>query len=174
MCTSGAARQRGVTLIEMVIAIAIVGIAMAGVLSVFIVTTQHSADPMARLQGQIIAEGYLDEILLKKFYDPDTDSVCPAAEASRANYDNVCDYNLASHPPADQFGTAIAELSAYRVVVAVTNAGVTLGTVNNTGAIRVLRVDVTVTGPGNASVTLTGYRTNYECNAAADPGCKPL
>jgi MSHA pilin protein MshD len=174
MCTNAANRVAGVTLIELVMAIAIIGIAMAGVMTLFMVTSRNSAEPMVQEQAQLVAESYLDEILLKKFYDPDTDSVCPAAEASRANYDNVCDYNLASHPPADQFGTAIAELSAYRVVVAVTNAGVTLGTVNNTGAIRVLRVDVTVTGPGNASVTLTGYRTNYECNAAADPGCKPL
>jgi MSHA pilin protein MshD len=165
--------QRGVTLLELVLAIAIIGIAVTGVLSVFVVTTQHSVDPMVLQQAQLVAESYLDEILLKKFYDPDTDSVCPAPEAARSDYDNVCDYNGVSQPPTNEFGNAVG-LPDYNVNVSVTNSGVSLGAINNTGAIRVLRVDVTVAGPGGLGVTLSGYRANYECNAPADPGCKPL
>jgi MSHA pilin protein MshD len=174
MCTSRRNRLAGVSLLELVIAIAIIAIAMGGVLTLFTVTARNSAEPMVQEQAQLIAEAYLDEILLKKFYDPDTDSVCPAREASRANYDNVCDYNGLSEPPTNQFGTAVAALASYTVSVAVQNTAITLGAINNTGAIRVLRIDVTVTGPGTASVTLSAYRTNYECNAPADPGCKPL
>ena len=58
--------------------------------------------------------------------------------------------------------------------MAVTSAGVTLNGLNNASVIRVLQVDVTVTGPGSTSITLTGYRTNYECNVSGDSGCKPL
>ena len=58
--------------------------------------------------------------------------------------------------------------------MAVTSVGVTLNGLNNASVIRVLQVDVTVTGPGSTSITLTGFRTNYECNAAGDPGCVPL
>lgn len=173
MCTRRVRRAQGVSLLELVIAVVIIGIAVTGVMTVFVVTSRASAEPMAQEQAQLIGEAYLDEILLQKFYDPDTDSVCPAAEASRANFDNVCDYNGLSQQPTNQFGNTVG-LSDYTVSVSVQNAGVTLGALNNTGAIRVLRVDVTVTGPGSTSVSLSGYRTNYECNAPADPGCKPL
>ena len=139
--------QRGVTLLELIIAIVIVGISLAAVLSVFVITTQHSADPMVRQQAQMIAESYLDEILIKRFNDPDTNSVCPANEGSRNLYDNVCDYNtLPDTVVRDQAGNAIAALSAY---------------------------NVTVTGPNNTAVTLDAYRTNYECNTVGDPECKP-
>ncbi len=172
------ARQSGLTLIDVIAAIVVVGIALGAVMSAFIVTVQHSADPMTRQQAQFIAEAYLDEILAQKFYDPDTDNVCPAPEASRALYDNVCDYAGLAEAPHDQFGNAITALSAYNVTVSVRHDNtVTLnGLTNNTGSnlYKVLQVDVSVTGPANASITLTGYRVNYNCNAAGDPGCKGL
>jgi MSHA pilin protein MshD len=171
MCTEPRRRCAGFTLVELIVAIVIVGIAIAAVTSVFVVTTQHSADPMARQQAQLIAEAYLDEILLQRFWDPDTNTVCPAPEATRSAYDNVCDYhNAAAQPAADQFGNLIA---GYTVLVTVTRDGtVTLNGLDNGPAIRVMRVDVAVTGPDNTVMQLSGYRTNYECNAAADAGCK--
>src|SRR5262249_26444098 len=155
-------RTAGVTLVELIIAIVVVGIALAAIMSVFIVTTQHSADPMGRVQAQILAEGYLDEILLKKFYDTTTSRVCPGGAASHAAY--VCGYNCLSEP----------SIAGYTASVAVTSSGVTLNGLNNTSVIRVLQVNVTVTGPDSTSINLTGYRTNYECNASGDPGCVPL
>lgn len=180
MCTSRTHRQIGVTLIELVIAIAIVGIALAGAVSVFVVTTQHSADPMAQEQAQLIAEAYLDEILLKKFYDPDTGTVCTGTTGgeTRATYDNVCDYNGLTEQPKDQFGNSLLPLAAYSVRVDVVNSGVTLGAIDNIGAIRVLRVDVTVSLQGIPAVVLSAYRTNYACNPTGTPiqqgECKPL
>lgn len=162
MHASSIRRTAGMTLVELILAIVVVGVAVAAVLSVFVVTTQHSADPMGRVQAQILAEGYLDEILLKKFYDTTTSRVCPGGAGSHAAF--VCGYNGLSETP----------IAGYTASVAVTSAGVTLNGMNNASVIRVLQVDVTVTGPGSASITLTAYRTNYECNAAGDPGCVPL
>lgn len=168
------ARRAGFTLIELIIAIVVIGISLLGVLTVFAVAARHSADPMVQQQAQLIAEAYLDEILIKRFYDPDTNTVCPANEGSRAIFDNVCDYNtLPDTVVRDQSGAAIAALSAYSVTVAVdSSAGVALHTVNNTGATRVLLVTVTVTGPQSTSVALSGYRTNYLCNNPGDSECK--
>jgi MSHA pilin protein MshD len=157
-----ASRSAGVTLIELLIAIVVVSIALLSVMSVFVVTTQHSADPMIRVQAQILAEGYLDEILLKKFYDATSNKVCPGGAAAHTDY--VCGYN----------GLAETPIAGYAVSVSVTSAGATLGSLNNASVIRVLKVDVTVTSPDSATTTLTGYRANYECNAAGDPGCVPL
>lgn len=153
------------TLVEIIIAIVVVGIALAAIMSVFVVTTQHSADPMGRVQAQILAEGYLDEILLKKFYDTTTSRVCPGGAGSHAAY--VCGYNGLSETP----------IAGYTVAVSVTPptpGTVTLNGLDNSSVMRVLKIDVTVTGPDSTSVNLTGYRTNYDCNAAGDPGCAPL
>ncbi len=170
------ARQAGggFSLIELVLAIAVMGITVAGAATLFFNVTRHSADPIIRVQAQLIAESYLDEILIKRFYDQDTNTVCTGtAEGSRALYDNVCDYSGLNEAPRDQFGSAIAALSAYTVAVAVTSAGVSLNGVDNSSVQRVLRVDVTVTGPANTSITATAYRANYECDTAGAE-CKPL
>lgn len=167
---------RGFTLLELILSITIISIAVTAVISVFFVTSQHSADPMARQQAQLIAEAYLDEILLKRFYDPDTNNVCPSAVETRPSFDNVCDYNLAAHsPPKDQFLNDT--VTGYTVTVSVTPSSVSLGPVgnlvDNTSVIRVIVVTVTVDGPNGTSVTLNGYRTNYECNTTGDAECKP-
>jgi MSHA pilin protein MshD len=173
-------RARGVTLIELIVAIAVIGTGVAGILAVMDLTTRRSADPMVLQQAQLIAESYLEEVLLKRFTDPDTDTVCPAAEVSRIDYDNVCDYNGLSNGAGaiDQLGNPVPGLEGYNVSVTVSAAaGVALGSINNAdGTVRVLRVDVLVTHDAFAgvSVPLTGYRVNYNCNLAADPGCKPL
>jgi MSHA pilin protein MshD len=172
-------RQSGVTLIELVISIVIISIGVAGILQVMNATTSRSADPMVREQAQLIAEAYMEEILLKKFWDPQDNRVCPLPpEASRDLYDNVCDYSgLPDNIVRDQFGTTIPGLGSYNVAVAVTTSGVNLNGLVNGPALdefRVLRVDVTVTGPGDAAVTLSGYRTNYNCNTSGDAGCKIL
>jgi type II secretory pathway pseudopilin PulG len=177
--------RAGSTLVELIVAITIMSIAVLAVMTVVVATTGSSADPMTRQQAQLIAEAYLEEILLKKFYDPDTGTICPAPEGTRGEYDNVCDYrNISAAAPQTQFGAPITELSAYRVTVTVspnplnTAAAVNLGPLSNDyvgGFIRVLRVDVSVTGPGGAAANLTGYRTNYTCNATIGPDlCRPL
>lgn len=181
-------RPRGVTLVELIVAIVVIGAGVAGILKVMDVTTRRSADPMLMQQAQLIAESYLEEILLRKFIDPDTDTVCPAPEAGRADYDNVCDYNgLNDNAGAiDQLGNAVPGLERYNVSVTVlpnstaTTAAVSLGGLSNdygAGYIRVLQVTVVVTHddfPG-VGVTLTGYRTHYNCNATIAVGqCRPL
>jgi MSHA pilin protein MshD len=174
--TSRLRRAAGVTLIELIVAIVIVSVAVAGIVSVYVTTVRSSADPMVQQQAQLLAEAYLEEILLKRFYDPDTGLVCSGPlEGGRALFDNVCDFNgLADNPPQNQFGTALAGLADYTVSVTVDSAGPVLGTIDNAGAVRVLRVDVTVTGPNNVTSRLSGYRTNYNCQAGADPGCRGL
>ncbi|MBI3574818.1 MAG: prepilin-type N-terminal cleavage/methylation domain-containing protein [Gammaproteobacteria bacterium] len=178
------ARQRGVTLVELVIFIMIVSLGTAGILLVMNYTAQRSADPMVKQQALLIAESYLEEILLKSFVDPSTPAttvICPTKESGRASYDNVCDYhNLADTSGAiDQLGNTVTGLTAYNISVSVTGAvgdatalGPTASAVTNTGALRVLQVDVEVTHddqPG-FNLRLTGYRTNYNCGSTESTG----
>lgn len=192
MCTPEAAApdarrraaMRGITLVELVMFIAVIAASLAGVLLVMYYTARHSADPMIREQALLIAESYMEEILAKKFIDPTSGATrtCPTPEGGRTNYDNICDYNgLGDSGARDQFGNAITGLENYNVAVTVSGgSGITLGPatnlVANTGSVRVLRVDVTVTHSGSPdlSLVLTGYRTHYNCSNDSDPQCKPL
>jgi len=79
MCIERTARrqtQRGLSLIELLIFIVIVGIALAGVITVLRMTSAHSADPMVRKQMLTIAEGLLEEVEMQPF------TVCDPTDAN--------------------------------------------------------------------------------------------
>jgi MSHA pilin protein MshD len=82
-CVARSGRQRGVTLIELVLFIVIVGIAVAGILVVYTNTVRHSADPVIRKQMLAIAESMLEEAMLMPFTycDPDDASAATAGAA---------------------------------------------------------------------------------------------
>jgi len=180
--------QRGVSLVELVVFIVIVGVAVSGVLMVLMQTTRNSVDPMVYKQALSIAESLLEEVQLQPFTycDPDdpaaasaaNPAACATAEnlgpegaedryaSSGAPFDNVSDYhgyNSASEAPPgikDITGAAIGNLTAYNASVTVTQ--VALGGI---AATETLRIAVTVTGPANTIVSLEGYRTRHAPNA---------
>jgi MSHA pilin protein MshD len=146
---------RGVTLVELIVAIVVIGVALAGVTLVFVRNINSSADPVIWHQATAIAEAYLEEILTKEYTDPDGTNV----GESRATYDDVMDYNgLNESPPRDQNGTAIAALAGYSVNVQV--AAATLNDITAASGDAVL-VTVTVTMPTGGTVVISGYKTNY-------------
>jgi len=77
-------RQRGMTLIELVMFIVIVSVGVAGILSVLDIAVQHSADPMIRKQMLAIAEGLLEEVetMPFTFCDPTDANVATATSAA--------------------------------------------------------------------------------------------
>jgi len=166
--------QKGVTLIELIISITVIGIAVTGVLVVIITAARYSADPMTRQQATIVAQSYMEEILGRPFLDDD-DNVChptviTGADYSRTNAINVCDYNglydtiddPPDYRPRDITGQLMAGLEQYRVDVIITdNATVNLGGLTGGASQEVLRVEVTVTTPDNFPITLTAYKTNH-------------
>lgn len=143
-------QQRGFTFVELVISIVLVSLAVTGVLLAYTNTVAGSSDPLIREQAVAVAESYMEEILSKRFNDPNADG-----EGARANFDDVDDYNGLSEEPQLPNGTTLG-LSAYTVSVSV--AGTAL---NGIAAASSLRVDVTVTHTSGESITLTGYRTDY-------------
>jgi MSHA pilin protein MshD len=59
--------QRGLSLIELIVFIMIVGIALTAILGVMNMTTRSSADPLRRKQALMIAESLLEEVQLARF-----------------------------------------------------------------------------------------------------------
>ncbi|MGQ0579825.1 MAG: type IV pilus modification PilV family protein [Betaproteobacteria bacterium] len=179
--------QRGLSLIELVLFIIIVGVGVAGILLVFNVTTRASADPLIQKQMLAIAEALMEEVQAKPFTycDPDDAQATTATSATvgpsgclatveasgpegetRVNattpFDNVNDYgpSLAINPITDITGTTIGGLGAYSATIAVAESA--LGGI---AASESLLITVTVTGPGSKSLVLHGYRTRYAPNA---------
>src|ERR1035437_5893435 len=76
--------QAGFTLIELVLFIAIIGIAVAGVLIAYDYAARGSADPVVRKQALAIAEALLEEIQQMPFTycDPDDPAVSTATSAA--------------------------------------------------------------------------------------------
>lgn len=174
---------RGLSLVELLVFIAVVGVAVTGVLAVYGQTARSSADPVVRKQALAIAESLLDEVLAQPYTycDPDdanADSAggpgdCatlpegPGAEAGEVRgeglspFDNVNDYDdLILTGISDLTGAAVPGLAGYTAAVQVQPAGA----FNGIPAGETLHVSVTVTGPGNHSVVLDGYRTRHAPN----------
>lgn len=150
-------KQRGLTLVELIVSIVVIAISVSGILLLMNQNTRSSADPAIQRQALAIAESYMEEILLQRYLDPDTSTVCPAAESSRILFDNVCDYHgLSDSGAKDQTGASLSGLDSYTIQVAVDQAA-TLGTLS--GSAQLLRVDVSVTPPFGQVITLSGYRS---------------
>ena len=174
--------QAGISLVELIIFVIIVSIGVAGILTVFNLTVQKSADPQIRRQMLAVAEALLEEVQFKPFTicDPDdpnaslpttaTSADCtgstggandesklplgPEGGETRGTFDNVSDYNgLTLAPFSDTNGTVIAGYSAtVSVAQQQLEASIPLA--------ASLRITVTVTH-GSDSLSLSGYRLRY-------------
>ena len=151
---------RGFTLIELIIFIVVVGVGLAGIVSVMNTVVKSSADPMVRKQALAIAESLLEEIFLKEYKDPNggTNGVTTCTLASGSNrslWDDVCDYNTyASTGITDVLGSPIAALSSYNI------ASVVVADSTDLTGVAAKKVSVTVSGPAG-NISLSGYRSNY-------------
>jgi MSHA pilin protein MshD len=191
-------RQRGVTLVELIVFIVIVSIALAGVLKTLEIANRDSVNPLVQKQALAIAESLLLEIEQQPFTFCDPDEIAAATASSAAAcsnsqdrggaaltaptpsnesrynttnpFDNVADYGGFTMPGAGCAGickpgdsTAINGLSAYRASVTIERAGGAgaFAGVSNDAALKIV---VTVTGPANTTVSLTGYRVRYAPN----------
>jgi len=173
--------QAGLSLVELIMFIVIVSVGVAGILTVFNLTTQKSADPQVRRQMLAVAEALLEEVEFKPFTlcdpndpnaatavtstdctggpgGPNDESKLPlgpeAGDTTRALYDNVSDYNgLNLSPASDIIGNPINGYSAtVSVIQQQLEASIPLD--------ASLRITVTVTH-GSDSLSLSGYRLRY-------------
>lgn len=182
-------RQRGLSLIETVIFIVVLGIGIAGLAILYNQLTLASVDPLVRKQAVAIASSLMEEIQLRPFTycDPDDPLVftetsplgcsSPAQRESAAigpegesryadpRFDNVSDYHGFSMAGSiqDISNTTINGLTGYSAQVQIVAAGGDFPAA--IPADEALRITVTVTGPANTQVVLQGYRLRYAPNS---------
>jgi len=147
-------RMAGVTLVELIVAMVIVSVALAGLVAVYNRTNIASADPLAAQQMLAIAEATMEEVLLKSF---EGDNVHPA---DRAQFDELDDYQ-AYGPTAivDADGVPVPGLERYKVQVQVDRPGVgVVPAVAGVPSNEARRIRVSVSGVGEP-IMLTGWRT---------------
>lgn len=187
-------RQSGLTFIELILFIIIVGIAAAAILRTLANTSNASADPLRRKQALLIAEGLLEEVQLAAFTfcDPVDTTENPAApancttpeavgpEAGNARpFDNINDYVPSLGVPYAAFNNAAGKLvdaagndlgvSGYAATL--TLRAEPLNGIMSTAAVatqEVLRLTVRVThGPrADDFVELDTYRTRHSPQVA--------
>lgn len=179
-------RAQGLTLIELLMFIVVVGIALAAMLRVFVTATMASADPMILRQQLAIAESLLREVQLMPFTwcDPDDANVETATssagcatlvensgpESGETRYgpttyfDNVNDYaGFSMTGIKDLSNAAVAGLAGYSASVAVVADTLEASTLT-AGSGDALKITVTVLGPNGKAidaVVLQGWRTRY-------------
>jgi MSHA pilin protein MshD len=174
--------QAGISLVELIMFIIIVSIGVAGILTVFNLTSQKSADPQVRKQMLAVAEALLEEVEFKPFTycDPDDPNAATATDAtactggaggpndesklplgpeasdtSRALFDNVSDYNGFNLPTATDINNS-NPVNGYSATVSVTQQQLEASIPLDAS----LRITVTVTH-GSDSLSLSGYRLRY-------------
>lgn len=173
-------RAQGLTLIELLLFIMVVGIALAAMLKVFVTATAASADPAIRRQQLAIAESLLREVQLMPFTwcDPDDANVetagsaagCAATvegmgvEGAETRYgptyfDNVNDYaGFSMTGIRDLNNAAVSGLVGYSASVAVAAAALDSLSAASGDA---LKITVTITGPDASTLVLQGWRARY-------------
>src|SRR5690349_16896813 len=110
-CTDARGRQRGLTLIELVMFVVIVGAAVAGVLKVYTLAVGGSADPLVRKQATAVAESLLTEVLMQPFtwcdpQDPANDANSPPASAAACTTPQDGGGTLGPAPAGETRGSA--------------------------------------------------------------------
>jgi len=142
--------QRGFTLVELIIAIVIIGICSLSFMALLASQASRSGEAMIRDQATHIASAYLNEVTQKPFSDPGT-------VTGRNGYHYIANYNgLVDNGARDQFGNAIAGLSQFTVRVTVVHAALW-----STLPAQSYLVTVTAQHSNGIKVILTGYRTQY-------------
>ncbi|RZJ10696.1 MAG: type II secretion system protein [Rubrivivax sp.] len=173
-------RARGLTLIELLMFIVVVGIALAAMLRVFTSATAASADPIIRRQQLAVAESLLREVqaMPLTWCDPSDANADTAASSGGcaslpevtgpesgqtrygpAYFNNVNDYaGFAMTGIRDLSNTVVSGLAGYSAGVVI--AAGALSSLPAGGG-EALQITVTVTGPDSSTLALQGWRTRY-------------
>lgn len=143
-------RQRGMTLIELIIGIVVVQIVALALYGALAMMTSRTASTRDQTQSLLLAQAYLDEIRGQAFASLAPESGCAP---TRACFNDVLDYTALStfDAPQDSLGQPLSGLEAYRVRVQ--------PTLVDLEGVQAWHIQVWVQDPLGYEVSLSGWRT---------------
>ena len=159
MRTSRLNKNTGVTLLEMVVFIIVLGIGLTAMVTAMNNHLSNSVDPIVNTRALECAQSKLDEINARKYDENsptggvpacgsgEVGAVACAGIAPDGDFDDVGDF-------AGQLDNANSDCS---ISVSVVDAGTDLGL----SADQARRITVDVVSPGGGRATLSTYRANY-------------
>ncbi|NHZ92614.1 type II secretion system protein [Massilia sp. CCM 8733] len=189
------ARQRGISFVELIIFMVIIGVGLAGILNAMNLTTRTSADPLVRKQALMLAEGLMEEVQLARFTFCDaTDARVEEAKAAAIGvdncaslvenagneaggtrpFDNVNDYVAAYGTPTQAFLNAgklsdaagqEIALPGYTVMLSVSPTGGLGPAGRQVPQTEALAIRIAVFFNNVETVVLEGYRVRYAPNS---------
>jgi MSHA pilin protein MshD len=169
-------RQRGLTIVELIIFIIIIGVAAAGVMQVLSLAARNSADPARRKQAMLIAEAYMEEVQQAQMTacDPADVNAITARQASDCAsipedfgpennnvrpYDNVNDYvkqHYVLGTPVRAFAPNGIDLDVAGNPIGANGVGGALGNTSLTGITTTLTLNAATLGPAGQVAPGTG------------------
>lgn len=147
--------SRGFTLVELIIAILVLGLGLAGVLVAFQQTTKGSADPLIHRQLLAIAEGYLDEVMSRPFASDLARSDNGCARDGFHDVDDYAAFGPQAVCPIDST-TPTNGLEGYSVTIAVEALAF-----QGLAADQARRITVTARRSDGQSLALVAWRTHF-------------
>lgn len=140
--------QKGVSLIEMIVFIIVVGIASSALFATYNYSLMHNTDPLIQVRALELAQAKLDEVLALK-YDANTPTGgIPACDTPTgvacnnspdANLNDVDDFHGTSDTPYTGFTRSVTVVAANDLKL----------------------ITVNVAAPKGFSVTLAAYKANF-------------
>jgi MSHA pilin protein MshD len=150
-------RQRGVSLIELMVFVVVVAIGLGALLSVFNQSVMQSVDPVIQTKALEKGQALMEEILTRKFDENTPTGGVPACDSvdgvaclgisPDGDYDDIGDYH----------GFTDTDDAGFTVTAAVTAAGADLGI----PATQARLIQLTVTAPAGKSVVISAYKANF-------------
>jgi MSHA pilin protein MshD len=170
-------RERGFSLVELVITMVVISVAVLGIANALSFAFAHQSDGLWQAKSVALAESYLEEIMARRFDEATPLGGVPACAPAtvpcsavgvdgevRAEFDDVDDYHgIDDMPPVDVNGNPRLEYAGFRVQVNVAYADVTQVTALGLDASTDAKlVSVLVTPPGGKStMEFPMLRTNF-------------
>jgi len=152
-----ARRQRGFTLVELIIAMVIIGISLAAVVGVFNFNTVASARPIVDKQMRAFAEGLMEEIQHQPFVASPNNA--PSQVCARDSFNDIMDYNGYQQTSLCDINGTDLGLGGMSVQVAIGAPG-TGAPMPGVAAGDARQITITVSH-GADNVRLLGWRTNF-------------
>ncbi|MCH8529784.1 MAG: type II secretion system GspH family protein [Saccharospirillum sp.] len=164
----GHAKQQGVTLVEMVITIVIIGIALAGTIAAFSSVVGRSSDTLIQTRTISLAQAYLDEILALPFDratppggEPPFSGNCRVIGGNannRPQFRSVDQYDGIVHSPPQLLSGLEGEgYEGFTVSISVSCVGPEIGLPDG----HAKRIDVQIGTPLNQTVVFSAYRGHF-------------